>query len=1011
MKKIIYSFVIMIAAGSLFTSCVTNTEPQGVKDLREAKADYLASLSKLREADAELVKAQAATEQARAAYRQALVTLKEIEASIEQAKADTSIAGMKAAAEIAAVRAQQALAEAQQALEIALKKIEAEALSLTADEQKAITAAVLKYNFAQTLYNKAYADYVKADSALFMEKLYPSKWPSAEYFEGIIAKAEENIATQNAKIATAEGLKEEPQAVKDSIEKWEEVIKSLEVDKVNALNAKRLYEADSLKEANKAYKAAHDAFEIPEEVEFAFVDEDGDAVKYPLTNGWGLDRSFKSYVEAVGAPEFGIEVVAKNILVGITSEGEVADTADLNKAVVLVGEVISALNRELVVVNDSAKIKGIETLKKAAEDADSTYKADRAILEAGLEKYAPYIKAKAVKDSLVADTLVAKAVYDSAAYGKDGWIAAVADTVAKKGAIATAEKSAIDTYNAAVKKFFVAVKDLQTGGWPNVSSTDSAAFIAAVKVFGTAQAALYGKQDTLTFYEGYDFNTGKEKIAKYALSELLASGFVTKRGLDAEGGQRYATAPYGGKENKGWYFNSSESWATNYEKGYAYKVTAEKGIQEEAINDPFVKVLDAITGDGTVHWFTDKTEANFVDAARGHLIGSGKVFADSAEFKKAIAKSNESVKAAIEAFEASKEAEATKHHFMDSTKLAYDKAVADVDTVGNKGITNASNGFGGVYKKFWAVNNYARRDGKSDDLTNWNEKTFTEPENCVTIFGNHILENNTIKIILKQIDSDSNGDPNESYIFKGYNGLTEFAQKIKAQQIYELAKNYRAATEQLENINKQYAQIVLSVAAAEVEFTEANEARTAALKELCGVNEDGVLLDEVDELSEENVDGGKWNLGGKQLEWAEQYATNYPAIVKAAADGVDDIKEQIKDIKIFLATLESCYVQFSNVVNEEHDWSIDGKWGGILTRLDNEIELAKKSIKKSEATIANCEKAIQRIEAGFDPESIEIERLQAELELAAQKLEEASQILAIAQSEYEAVIKKYGVNE
>lgn len=47
----------MIAAGSLFTSCVENTEPQGIKDLRLAKADYLDALSNLRAADAEKVKA------------------------------------------------------------------------------------------------------------------------------------------------------------------------------------------------------------------------------------------------------------------------------------------------------------------------------------------------------------------------------------------------------------------------------------------------------------------------------------------------------------------------------------------------------------------------------------------------------------------------------------------------------------------------------------------------------------------------------------------------------------------------------------------------------------------------------------------------------------------------------------------------------------------------------------------------------------------------------------------
>ena len=56
MKKIIYSLVIMIAAGSLFTSCLEYVEPVGIQQLRAAKADYLDALAQLRLADAELQK-------------------------------------------------------------------------------------------------------------------------------------------------------------------------------------------------------------------------------------------------------------------------------------------------------------------------------------------------------------------------------------------------------------------------------------------------------------------------------------------------------------------------------------------------------------------------------------------------------------------------------------------------------------------------------------------------------------------------------------------------------------------------------------------------------------------------------------------------------------------------------------------------------------------------------------------------------------------------------------------
>ena len=48
MKKIIYSLVIMIAAGSLFTSCIEQVEPEGILALREAKARYYDALAQLR---------------------------------------------------------------------------------------------------------------------------------------------------------------------------------------------------------------------------------------------------------------------------------------------------------------------------------------------------------------------------------------------------------------------------------------------------------------------------------------------------------------------------------------------------------------------------------------------------------------------------------------------------------------------------------------------------------------------------------------------------------------------------------------------------------------------------------------------------------------------------------------------------------------------------------------------------------------------------------------------------
>ena len=60
MKKIIYSLVIMIAAGSLFTSCIKQVEPEGIRDLREAKAALKLAEAAVQQATADQIKQETA---------------------------------------------------------------------------------------------------------------------------------------------------------------------------------------------------------------------------------------------------------------------------------------------------------------------------------------------------------------------------------------------------------------------------------------------------------------------------------------------------------------------------------------------------------------------------------------------------------------------------------------------------------------------------------------------------------------------------------------------------------------------------------------------------------------------------------------------------------------------------------------------------------------------------------------------------------------------------------------
>ena len=177
MKKIIYSLVIMIAAGSLFTSCIEQVEPDGILALREAKARYYDALSKLREADAEYRRAEAGVQQAEAALKQAQAAhqqavtdaytkmqalereLKELE--IAEKTMEMELRAAEIAQEIDRIQKEMELAEkqheidlvnkeaelaqAQEALRVTLRDIALAAQDLTANEKQAVIAAAELY--------------------------------------------------------------------------------------------------------------------------------------------------------------------------------------------------------------------------------------------------------------------------------------------------------------------------------------------------------------------------------------------------------------------------------------------------------------------------------------------------------------------------------------------------------------------------------------------------------------------------------------------------------------------------------------------------------------------------------------------------------------------------------------------------------------------------------------------------------------------------------------------------
>ena len=287
MKKIIYSLVIMIAAGSLFTSCIEQVEPEGILALREAKARYYDALSKLRAADEEYRRAEAEVQKAladveranaekirqetadAAAMKELLREAQEIQNADAAAELAAKIDSLEKAMELAAkqheidlIEKQQALAAAQEALRVALRNIALAAQDLTDDEKVALVeAAMVYYELYEAVLDqrvevlekeqalaKAQADAAKADL----------EWDSEEHeYADARDLLERDIARAKAyKAYFEEALANVPAPNIEDLDKWK-----AELDKYEAEKAELEYSRHKITQDSAALMVEyHDAF-------------------------------------------------------------------------------------------------------------------------------------------------------------------------------------------------------------------------------------------------------------------------------------------------------------------------------------------------------------------------------------------------------------------------------------------------------------------------------------------------------------------------------------------------------------------------------------------------------------------------------------------------------------------------------------------------------------------------------------------------------------------------------
>lgn len=996
----------MIAAGSLFTSCVENTEPQGIRDLREAKADYLASLSKLREADAELVKAQAAYQSAQIAVVEADAALKQAEANIAQALADAAQIGVeyldaklqieledaRAQAEIAAVKAQEDLAKAQFSYEQTLRNLVAKSVGLNPEEVKVLDAKVKNLE-------KAQADYHEAFVAVERQKMdiWEAEYDSIHQFtvddwKAKIAKAESSIASAQANIADLKEMKEEPESIQAYLKVYQDSIQDLRKDSLLALQQKELYEITVLKEANKAYKEAWDKFkkdsvDIYPKVDFAFAEEEDDElipIEYALTDGKGVDATFRKWVngywkvnnhsvqegtdwtESTADEEkkydpwkLGFYVSDKaTIEVGLNKYNNIPVTpSKLTEGVAVIEEIVETLNRDMVVVANINDSTTIEEAKIAAFKADSTFDDHYDILKAGLKEWQVYKDSAAKIEPLQKKLDSLKGVLKAA----ETKLAGDSTTVlANAKTLASAYKTAIDNFVDRAILF--------------PSKKDTANFISAVNALGAAQAAYLNRQDTVVV----------EKLVA-----TLSSG---KKVYD------------------------------NVKVPFSALTKADfKAIKDAGEKGHYAQVLAAANCEATTGGITDKKIAAKVGDKPVNYTYDGKDFAYTPDPKA----NKEDTINWIKNFDFAKKA-------FDADAKAVTDAKADTvkahDAVANyQGLDIAKKAYAEIYRSFWGYTEYTLTDDdyKAYPFT-WTKKTFLEPTNCVeftyyrykkNLYEPVVINNSALQLIIEEVDPNGifyirettvSGEVYYSEYYKIFTNpsnlkRTEIAEAILRAQIVEDLGDYTSNKARLEKINAQVAQIKADVEAAIAANKAANAAHNAAWKRFTGKDETKA----VKVLADANVNNGKWNLAGKQLELANQFAPEYPAIVKNAVSGVAAIEEKIADTQKFIAFLTDTYIKYKNIDDEAAYTSIDD----IIDAIEEEIDDLDAKITSNIEKIDAYNHAIAQIEAGYDPYTVYVKVLKDELAKLEAELERAEAQLKIAQKEYDEVIALYGVNE
>lgn len=246
----------------MFSSCLENIEPEGIKDLRGAKAELLRAKTALEEANAAKVNAEAAfvqaqakiqeaiakQEEAKAAYEAAVARLKELEVekqtALDQIEIEKAIAEAQAeiaeAEALAAVYAAQLerdllyvqaeIAKNQAALEKALKDLAIAKNTLTPEQQGAIASLELAVTTAK---NDVEAKTVALEAAAKQLATMLAEVDEAKINKAVFALAEREVIKAKAYLEGKIEAEAEAKAALEldpSVTDWEAKVEAYEAE-------------------------------------------------------------------------------------------------------------------------------------------------------------------------------------------------------------------------------------------------------------------------------------------------------------------------------------------------------------------------------------------------------------------------------------------------------------------------------------------------------------------------------------------------------------------------------------------------------------------------------------------------------------------------------------------------------------------------------------------------------------------------------------------------------------